>query len=74
MHAFSEIAEFELEEFLNDYSEMRMQLYRSEIKNELFSRAINECVDGDTAQRIFNRKLHLMFQHDKENVLCTQYN
>lgn len=73
MHAFSEIAEFELEEFLNDYSEMRSQLFRSEKTNDLFSQAVNECVDEDTARRIFNRKLHLMFKYDKDQAVCTQY-
>jgi hypothetical protein len=62
------VSEHELEEFLNDYSDMRLQLFRSEVKCELFSRAINECVDEDTARRIFSRKVTLMFQHDKENV------
>lgn len=70
MHA---VSEFELEEFLNDYNEMRNQLFRTEKKHDLFFQAINECVDEDTARRIFNRKLHLMFQYDKDHALCTQY-
>lgn len=61
------VTDMELEEFLNDYSDMRMQLYRSEVKCDLFTRAITECVDEETASRIFSRKVNLMFQYDKEN-------